>query len=195
MFNSIIGPLGKATVVLLRTQFESDLPNKKDVKNLLKVNDLAYYRSHGKFAIEIFELERALNIVNGHRCKAFRSDMTNYTSSDILVMTANVNPQVFFTLKYTGVVIAGFNLDVPAMNTLRESLKLYDFAIRMESDAKQWLFDVTNNMQKMHELGLSDPVVTDINLQLFSDLKNTYGQAAIADATSRLKAWHSQYAW
>ena len=42
-----LGPHGQATIVLMRSHFDSELPKLKDLKKLLHIPDGKYYKSGG----------------------------------------------------------------------------------------------------------------------------------------------------
>jgi len=43
-----LGPHGKATIILMRSHFDTELPKLKDLKKLLNIPDGKYYKSGGR---------------------------------------------------------------------------------------------------------------------------------------------------
>jgi hypothetical protein len=62
--SEFLGPHGKATIVLMRSHFDSELPKLKDLKKLLHIPDGKYYKSSGKHSYDINKLERVLAILS-----------------------------------------------------------------------------------------------------------------------------------
>jgi hypothetical protein len=62
--SDFLGPHGKATVILMRAHFDSELPKLKDLKKLLHIPDGRYYKSGGRNYSSTHRLERLLNILS-----------------------------------------------------------------------------------------------------------------------------------
>ena len=56
-----LGPHGKATIILMRSHFDTELPKLKDLKKLLNIPDGKYYKSGGRNSNGINKLELPFN--------------------------------------------------------------------------------------------------------------------------------------
>ena len=119
-----LGPHGKATIILMRSHFDTELPKLKDLKKLLHIPDGKYYKSGGRNSYDINKLERLLAILMEIRGE--EADWRKNSSSDYLVTVAEVHSNLFMTLKYTAQVIDGFNLSEAALNDLDKLTGNYD---------------------------------------------------------------------
>lgn len=114
--SEFLGPHGKATVILMKAHFESELPKLKDLKKLLHIPDGRYYKSGGRNYSSTHRLERLLNILSEIRGE--ERDWKRYSSSDYLITVAQVHSNLFMTLKYSAQVVDGFNLTDACMDEL-----------------------------------------------------------------------------
>jgi hypothetical protein len=97
--SEFLGPHGKATIILMRSHFDSELPKLKDLKKLLHIPDGKYYKSGGRNYYEINKLEKLLLILQEVRGE--EKDWKKADSSDYLITVAEVHSNLFMTLKYT----------------------------------------------------------------------------------------------
>ena len=97
--SEFLGPHGQATIIMMRSHFDSELPKLKDLKKLLHIPDGKYYKSGGRNYYEINKLEKLLLILQEVRGE--EKDWKKADSSDYLITVAEVHSNLFMTLKYT----------------------------------------------------------------------------------------------
>ncbi len=190
---NFLGPHGKATIVLMRTHFESELPKLKDLKKILHIPDGKYYRSSGRNSYEINRLERLLVILG--EIKGEKRDWQKTSSTDFLVTVAEVYSNLFMTLKYTAQVLDGFNLTEASLEEMEKLIVNYNYisAIRKEKD--QMWETLKRNSERSAEKGIDDSTILNPDIPALQKILNSYGDQEYEKASNDIKDWYETYRW
>ena len=191
--SEFLGPHGKATVILMRAHFDSELPKLKDLKKLLHIPDGQYYKSGGRNYSSTHRLERLLNILSEIRGE--ERDWKRYSSSDYLITVAQVHSNLFMTLKYSAQVIDGFNLTDACMDELDGLMGAYSSVCSMRSDVDNMWSTLERNKERAMKVGISDTTILNPNISNLQNILQGYGDAEYLKATSELKDWYETYRW
>ena len=191
--NEFLGPYGKATIVLMRSHFDSELPKLKDLKKLLNIPDGMYYKSGARHSNDINKLERILMILGAIRGE--EKDWRKTSSSDYLVTVAEVHSNLFITLKYTAQVIDGFNLTHAALASLDKLIANYASVCSMRSDITN-LWDVLQrNSTKAAEKGFDGSTIVNPDMPSLQKVLAGYGDAAYAKVIQDIQDWYETHRW
>jgi hypothetical protein len=191
--SEFLGPHGKATIILMRSHFDSELPKLKDLKKLLHIPDGKYYKSGGRNYYEVNKLEKLLLILQEVRGE--EKDWKKADSSDYLITVAEVHSNLFMTLKYTAQVVDGFNLTDSALKDLDRLINDYNQICSMRSDISH-MWDVLNrNSARATEKGFVD--ITILNPDVISLQKTLagYGDSQYANASKNILDWYEAHRW
>jgi hypothetical protein len=191
--SDFLGPHGKATVILIKAHFESELPKLKDLKKLLHIPDGRYYKSGGRNYSSTHRLERLLNILSEIRGE--ERDWQRYNSSDYLITVAEVHSNLFMTLKYSALVIDGFNLTDACMDKLEQLMSAYSSVCSMKSDVENMWSTLERNKEKAAKFGITDTTILEPNLPNLQSILHGYGDAEYLKATNELTDWYETYRW
>ena len=191
--SDFLGPHGKATVILMKAHFESELPKLKDLKKLLHIPDGRYYKSGGRNYSSTHRLERLLNILSEIRGE--ERDWKRYSSSDYLITVAQVHSNLFMTLKYSAQVVDGFNLTDACMDELDGLMGAYSSVCSMRSDVDNMWSTLERNKERAMKVGISDTTILNPNILNLQNILHGYGDAEYLKATSELKDWYETYRW
>ena len=191
--SEFLGPHGKATVILMKAHFESELPKLKDLKKLLHIPDGRYYKSGGRNYSSTHRLERLLNILSEIRGE--ERDWKRYSSSDYLITVAQVHSNLFMTLKYSAQVVDGFNLTDACMDELDRLMGAYSSVCSMKSDVDNMWSTLERNKERAMKVGISDTTILNPNIPNLQSILQGYGDAEYLKATSELKDWYEKYRW
>ena len=188
-----LGPHGKATIILMRSHFDNELPKLKDLKKLLHIPDGKYYKSGGRNSYDINKLERLLVIVREIRGE--ERDWKKTTSSDYLVTVAEVHSNLFMTLKYTAQVIDGFNLTEAALDELDKLISNYGQICSMRSDITHMWDVLKRNSENASEKGVEDLTILNPNLSALQEILAGYGDDQYAKAIKDIQDWYETFRW
>jgi hypothetical protein len=191
--SDFLGPHGKATVILMKAHFESELPKLKDLKKLLHIPDGRYYKSGGRNYSSTHRLERLLNILSEIRGE--ERDWKRYSSSDYLITVAQVHSNLFMTLKYSAQVVDGFNLTDACMDELDRLMGAYSSVCSMRSDVDNMWSTLDRNKERAMKVGISDTTILNPNISNLQNILQGYGDVEYLKATSELKDWYETYRW
>jgi len=191
--SDFLGPHGKATVILMKAHFESELPKLKDLKKLLHIPDGRHYKSGGRNYSSTHRLERLLNILSEIRGE--ERDWQRYNSSDYLITVAEVHSNLFMTLKYSAQVIDGFNLTDACMDKLEQLMSAYSSVCSMKSDVENMWSTLERNKEKAAKFGITDTTILEPNLPNLQSILHGYGDAEYLKATNELTDWYETYRW
>jgi tetratricopeptide (TPR) repeat protein len=192
--NNLLGPHDAATVVLFKAQFKTDLPKKADIKRLLHVTDLNFYKSRGQHNRSIECLERALDIVRGNSERRF-SRVSSYTSTDYAVMHADVSSNLFLQLKYASELVEGFNLTYQALQELEDLNDTFREMLEIQEDYDRWVKVALSNRDRLERAGITDASVSDLPFDVWQKQAGLYGRLAVDDARQRVALWLEKYTW
>ena len=192
--NNLLGPHDAATVVLFKAQFKTDLPKKADIKRLLRVTDLNFYKSRGQHNRSIECLERALDIVRGNSERRF-SRVSSYTSTDYAVMHADVSSNLFLQLKYASELVEGFNLTYQALQEIEDLNDTFREMLEIQEDYDRWVKVALSNRDRLERAGITDPSVSDLPFDVWQKQAELYGRLAVDDARQRVALWLEKYTW
>lgn len=191
--SAFLGPRGKATVVLMRAHFDSELPKLKDLKKLLHIPDGRYYKSGGRNYSSTHRLERLLNVLSEIRGE--ERDWQRYSSSDYLITVAQVQSNLFMALKYSAQVVDGFNLTDACMDELEQLMSAYSSNCSMKSDVDHMWSTLERNKDRAFKLGITDTTVLDPDIPSLQKILHGYGDAEYLRASSDLQTWYDTYRW
>ena len=182
--SEFLGPYGKATIILMRSHFDSDLPKLKDLKKLLHIPDGRYYKSGGRNYFEINKLEKLLMILQEIRGE--EKDWHKTNSSDYLITVAEVHSNLFMALKYTAQVVDGFNLTDSAMKDLDRLIAEYNQVCSMRNDIKH-VWDMLNrNCERAKEKGYVDTTILNPDVSALQKILAGYGDSQYANAAKNI---------
>lgn len=191
--SAFLGPHGKATVILMRAHFESELPKLKDLKKLLNIPDGRYYKSGGRNYPSTHRLERLLHVLSEIRGE--ESDWQRHSSSDYLITVAQVHSNLFITLKYSAQVIDGFNLTDACMDELEQLMSAYNSSCSMKGDVNNMWSTLERNKDRAIKLGITDTTILKPDIPSLQKILHGYGDAQYLKATSDLQTWYETYRW
>ena len=191
--SEFLGPYGKATIILMRSHFDSDLPKLKDLKKLLQIPDGRYYKSGGRNYFEINKLEKLLTILQEIRGE--EKDWHKSNSSDYLITVAEVHSNLFMALKYTAQVVDGFNLTDSAMKDLDRLIAEYNQVCSMRNDIKH-VWDMLNrNCERAKEKGYVDNTILNPDVSALQKILAGYGDSQYANASKNILDWYEIQRW
>jgi len=191
--SEFLGPHGKATIVLMRSHFDSELPKLKDLKKLLHIPDGKYYKSGGRHQYDINKLERVLVILSEIRGQ--ERDWQRTSSSDYLVTVAEVHSNLFMTLKYTAQVIDGFNLTNAAMASLDKLITNYSNICSMRSDITDMWDVLERNSTRAKEKGFDDSTILNPDVSSLQKILAGYGDAEYEKVIQDIQDWYETHRW
>ena len=191
--SEFLGPHGKATIILMRSHFDSELPKLKDLKKLLHIPDGKYYKSGGRNYHEVSKLEKLLLILQEVRGE--EKDWKKADSSDYLITVAEVHSNLFMTLKYTAQVVDGFNLTDSALKDLDKLINNYNQICSMRSDITH-MWDVLNrNSTRATEKGFDDSTILNPDVISLQKTLAGYGDSQYANASKNILDWYEAHRW
>ena len=191
--SEFLGPHGKATIILMRSHFDSELPKLKDLKKLLHIPDGKYYKSGGRNYHEVSKLEKLLLILQEVRGE--EKDWKKADSSDYLITVAEVHSNLFMTLKYTAQVVDGFNLTDSALKDLDTLINDYNQICSMRSDITH-MWDVLNrNSTRATEKGFDDSTILNPDVISLQKTLAGYGDSQYANASKNILDWYEAHRW
>lgn len=191
--NEFLGPHGKATVILMTSHFESELPKLKDLKRLLQIPDGKYYKSNGRNFHEINRLERVLNILS--EIQGTERDWYRDRSTDYLITVAEVNSNLFMTLKYTAQVIEGFNLTTACLEELEALISKYSEIRSMRGDIDNMWEVLKRNSSRASDKDFKDSSVLNPNIPALQKILTGYGDTHHAFVVKEIQDWYATYRW
>jgi hypothetical protein len=191
--SDFLGPHCKATVILMKAHFDSELPKLKDLKKLLHIPDGRYYKSGGRNYSSTQRLERLLNILSEIRGE--ERDWKRYSSSDYLITVAQVHSNLFMTLKYSAQVIDGFNLTDACMDELEGLMGAYSSICSMRRDIDNMWSTLESNKERAINFGIADTTLLQPDIPNLQSILQGYGDAEYLKATNELKDWYETYRW
>ncbi|MEI7784523.1 MAG: hypothetical protein WCK08_09080 [Betaproteobacteria bacterium] len=191
--SEFLGPHGKATIILIRSHFDSELPRLKDLKKLLHIPDGRYYKSAGRSSHQIFKIERLLAILRNIRGEEV--DWRKIKSTDYLITVAEVHSNLFMALKYAAQVIEGFNLTDAALTDLEARINAYAFIAGMRSDITRMVEVLSRNSESAVEKGFKDLTILNPNIPALQEILAGYGDAQFAQICRDIEDWYETYRW
>ncbi len=191
--SELLGPHGKATIILMRSQFDTELPKLRDLKRLLNIPDGRYYKSAGKHSYEINKLHRLLAILREIRGE--ERDWTKTSGTDYLVTVAEVHSNLFVALAYQATVVDGFNLTNPALAELDKLLNDYSNVCSMRSDITDMWNSLSRNSNTATERAFADSTILAPDLPALQKILAGYGDSQYAKTCQDLRDWYEAYRW
>ena len=194
MHNTLLGPYGKATVVLFTSQFETQLPKLGELKKRLGVTDGKFYLSNGNFMHSIASLDEAIatkrNVPNPMGLNLHAVSCTH-----IFLTVADVHPELFALVKYSAELLEGFNLTDLAFKQLNDLLHRRREIAWMRNECSDWAKTLTEQIAKANEMGLTDRSILDVDVNAVSTMTQPYALEAIAQANAEIISWYDRYRW
>ena len=193
--STLLKTFSNLTVVLFKAQFPSDLPSKKDLKELLDVKDINFYKRNGNHQSDIKLLEKALCI--SHEPIVFKQyrNYSSHVATDIIITKPDVSANIFANLKYSSVLIEGFNLSGICLDDLELLIKRYESAISVHVQALNWLEAAKSNKTKFLNEQIVDLTVTECDLEVIENFNKSYAMTAVNSTRVAISDWVDQYCW
>lgn len=183
------------TAILINTPFESEIPKKADVKRLLAVDDVFYYKRNGPYSDDINKIEKALYIAENPVISNDQYPHYATKSTCLIVTNANVTHGSFMKLKHANKVVDGFNLNQQSWIDLDTLLEKYSLAASVYFSYPSWIRNAVRNAEKFVENGIVDSSVTNLNFQAMHEEQKTYGSHALHTLHSQISSWVTNNRW
>ena len=192
---NILGQHHCGTVFYLNIQGKK-LPKTKDVKRLLNVSSVRFFKTRGWYREEIWKLHQALNILNQTRNQYWRYNYTGSHPCDyVMVVPGIVKNNAMFTLKYSQILLTAFRLGPKSLPDLDELQKVFCTCEEMRQSGLNWNKSANDNAKYIVEQQLTDPTIRDVDLGVLAQQMQGYGDMAVAEARSRIKSWLDCHLW
>jgi hypothetical protein len=193
--STLLNNFSGVTVVLFKAQFASELPLKKDLRNLLNVKDINFYKRNGIHESDVSMLELALGIVREPVLYKLFPSYPKYACTDIIITKPDVKGNIFANLKYDSKLIEGFNLSGSCLIELKLLLKKYIMTIEVKLCALEWLSCAESNLKVFNTHNVVDDSVTGYDLQALQNFVDNYGTKGLTSARADIADWLTQYCW
>lgn len=193
--STLLKNFSNLTVVLFKAQFPSDLPLKKDLKELLDVKDINFYKRNGNHQSDIKLLEKALCISREPIVFKQYRIYSSHVATAIIITKPDVSANIFANLKYSSVLIEGFNLSGICLDDLELLIKRYESAISVHVQALNWLEAAKSNKTKFLNEQIVDLTVTECDLEVIENFNKSYAMTAVNSTRVAISDWVDQYCW
>jgi len=193
--STLLKNFSNLTVVLFKAQFPSDLPSKKDLKELLDVKDINFYKRNGNHESDVKLLEKALSISRESIVFKQYRIYSSHVATDIIITKPDVSANIFANLKYSSVLIEGFNLSGLCLDDLELLIKRYETAISVHVQAMDWLGAAKSNKTKFLNEQIVDLTVTECDFEVIENFNKNYAMTAVNSTRVAISDWVDQYCW
>ena len=192
--SNLLGPYGKATIILMKAQFDSELPTVAAMKKALKIPDGKYYRSHGRNSYQLQHLEQLLRIL---KTRSTESDYysRDRISTDYFVTVAGVHSDVFAMMKYSAQIVAGFNLTEQDLSELNELLNKRSRVCNLRYGPASWVKELQRNIDLAREMDVTDETIINVDIQAVERVTENYALPSIEEWNQKLEAWYEAHRW
>ena len=192
---NILGEQNYGTLFCFNTQ-GLPLPKTKEIKRLLHVNTFKYYQTDGWYRSDIDNLLRTLDIVNqSNNQRQTYYYRGSYPCDHVMYVPEIVKNNSMFTLKYSQILVAAFRLGPKSFDSLSQLQNVYFKSVDMRQSGLTWHEAASRNAQYIVEKQLTDPTISDVDFAGLALQMSTYGDMAVAEARSRVKAWLDCHNW
>lgn len=191
--SEFLGPRGKATVILMKAHFDTELPKLKDLKRILSIPDGRYYKSRGNFSNNIYRLTDLLGVVA--RIRKTGKHQSDFRSSDFLITVAEVNSNLFMSLNYDATIIEGFNLTEENFDQLGQLIEnFYDIHSMMNS--VQYMSQTLEQQRDTAvEKGFTDETILMPDIAALNNMLDGYGDDQLAIIEKSILDWYESNRW
>ena len=191
--SEFLGPRGKATVILMKAHFDTELPKLKDLKRILSIPDGRYYKSRGNFSNSIHRLTDLLGIVA--RIEKTGKKQLDFRSSDFLITVAEVHSNLFMKLQYDAEVIEGFNLTEQNFDQLANLIDHFYEIHSMIQSVQYMSRTLEDQRDTAVEKGFTDITLLLPDVKSLNNLLEGYGDAQLAIIEKAILDWYESNRW
>lgn len=191
--SDFLGPFHTATVILMKAQFDCDLPKRRDLKKRLQVPDVNFYKRYGNHGAEISKLETLLETIAD--INGVERNYDKFRSTDCCVTVPDVSSNLFFHIEFSAQVVEGFNLTDPAMETLTNLTSQLNQVIGMQHSVTSAIERLQNNRDRAIDLGFQDQTLIGIDLEGIKKTLEGYGNEETKRLQRELIDWYETYRW
>ena len=191
--SQLLGPRGKATVILFSAHFDSELPKLKELKKILSIPDGRFYKSNGHHAREIYLLQELLGTV--HKIRATGKKFYDFRSSNFFVTVAEVDSNLFMKMKYDAEVVDGFNLTTQGLEELKKILGNFSQINSMRSQVSRMPETLISQQESAIENGFIDSTILDPDIEGLKKMLADYGDKQQAQVYESVEQWYESYRW
>ena len=193
--SSLLKTFPEMTAILLNTRFESQIPKKSELKTLLDVEDVYFYKRGGPYSEDIKKIEDAMHIVQGAAIPDSQYLRFPFKSTCIVVTNPNVEKTSFFKIKHADIIVDGFYLDSKNWEDLLSCLKNYAIAVDAYFSYQSWIEKVKRNTKEFDSNNIFDTSVTQIDLERLQEEQSRYGVSALQNIHGDIASWIDRYRW
>jgi hypothetical protein len=191
--SEFLGPHGKATVILMKAHFNTELPKLKDLKRILSIPDGRYYKSRGNFYNNIHRLTDLLGIIA--RIRKTEKTQSDFRSSDFLITVAEVNSNLFMSLQYDAAVIEGFNLTEENFDQLGRLIDNFYDIHSMINSVNYMAKTLEQQRETAVEKGFTDETLLMPDIASLNNMLDGYGDAQLAIIEKSILDWYEANKW
>lgn len=191
--SELLGPKGKATVILFSAHFDSELPKLKDLKKILSIPDGRFYKSNGHHSREIHLLQELLATV--HKVRGTGKTLYDFWSSDFFITVAEVDSNLLMKMKYDAEVVDGFNLTTQGLQELKKILNNFSEINSMRSQASRMPETLISQQESAIENGFIDTTILEPDIEGLKKMLADYGDRQQAKVHDSIEDWYKTYRW
>lgn len=192
---NILGKQNYGTVFYLNIQ-GSPLPRTKEVKRLLNVSSVKFFKTRGWYRNEVWKLHHALNILNQTDNQFWRYNYTgSYPCDYVMVVPDIVKNNSMFTLKYSQILVTAFRLGPKSLRLLEELQQVFFKCEEMRQSGLNWNKSANDNAKYIVDKQLTDSTIRDVDLGLLAQQMHGYGDMAVVEARNRIESWLDCHLW
>lgn len=192
---NILGQQNFGTLFCLNTQGNS-LPKIKEVKRLLNVSNVKFFKTWGWYRGDIWSLQRSLDIVNQTKNQYWRYHYRgSYPCDYVMVVPEIVKNNALFSLKYSQILVTAFRVGPKSLPLLEELEQVFFTCEEMRQSGLTWNREANRNAKYIVDEQLTDPTISDVDFAGLALQMSNYGEMAVNEARSRIKSWLDCHLW
>lgn len=192
---NILGQQNHGTLFFFDTQ-GSPLPRVKEVKRLLNVSSVQFFKARGWYRSDIWSLQRSLDIVNKTKNQFWRYQYRgSYPCDYVMVVPEIVKNNALFTMKYSQILVTGFRLGPTSLSSLTHLQDVFFTCGEMRQSGLAWNREANRNAKYIVDQELTDPTIRDVDFAGLAQQMSAYGDMAVVEARNRIKSWLDCHFW
>jgi hypothetical protein len=190
--STILEQFGPATVLLFRTKFESDLPTKARLREVLMTKEVRYYSANGLHCQDLSRLSLATHL----SAIAATDHHTEFEDcSHAVIAHLELRCNSFAVLSFAPMLVAGYNVNESCLATMESLLALYKEVRRCRAQAEHWVRGAHGTIDLFTKLGIKDDTVENIDRLRLRELEETYAIGTLQTIHDGLGKWAKDFSW
>ncbi len=187
--------LSKVSIILFNDSMHKDFIHTKSFEKLLGAENIKAFPKNGVHYRTSKLLLDSLAVKSFSLPVSLDGNTQEIDCTHLIRIPEFVRRNEFFDLTYSENTVGSFTVSLEDLQNLDQLNSQFFEALHIQRSPQKWIESAELNMSSFAKLEITDPSVSDFNLQYLKCISETYGLQALIKCQSKINKWIEDHRW